>query len=275
MNKPMLATPCPVSLRGLDYPVAVEHKFDGVRCIAIKDDLGEVRLFSRNMKEFENFEEVVQFCKEHMEPGTVWDGEITSEDFQKLMTRTHASTGLNDDVAIMYNVFDVIPLPDFYAGKCSTPYHERRQSPFITNGYGIAHTQEELLEFYDSAIKAGFEGVMVKNLYSHYVSGRTRQWLKLKPVDNADLCVVGVEEGKGKHKGVLGALLCEYGDVFARVGTGFTDAQRKRMWEEKDRIIGKIAEIEYQSITKPNKKGIKSLRFPVFKCIRLDKDDNA
>lgn len=269
MNKPMLACPAPVDLAKIKYPVAVEVKWDGVRCIAINIE-GKVALYSRNMKVFGNFEELRGFLEGEMEPNTVWDGEIVSSDFQKLMTRVHAEEGKNDDVEIEYKIFDILTLQEWKRGRSDRAYVNRR---VIDVDYALADNEDELRTYYQEALANGYEGVIIKNLLSPYISGKSNYWLKLKPTDTADLFIMGFEEGKGKYKGKLGALLCEYGKVKAKVGTGFTDAQRERMWESKDRLLGKMIEVEFQSVTKPNKAGKISLRFPTFKCLRLDKNE--
>lgn len=266
MNSPMLAVSAPIDLGKIKYPVAVEPKLDGVRCIAVKRD-GVVTLYSRNMKKFNNFVELEQFCTQEMLDNTVWDGEIISDDFQKLMHRVHAHTGVNDDVPIEYAVFDALHIAEWDAGRSDRPYRTRKDD------YVVANNESDLQTYYQELLKQGFEGAIIKNLDSPYISGKSNFWLKLKPSDTADLFIVGMIEGTGKHKGRLGALVCEYGKIKAKVGTGFTDAQRERMWESKDRLLGKMVEVEFLGLTKPNKHGNISLRHPSFKCLRLDKDN--
>lgn len=61
-----------------------------------------------------------------------------------------------------------------------------------------------------------------------YVTGRSDVLLKLKPLDDAEAIVVGHIPGKGKYRGMLGALRVEAPDGKRfNIGTGFTDAVRK------------------------------------------------
>ena len=46
----------------------------------------------------------------------------------------------------------------------------------------------------------------------------------------------------------LGSLVLKYGDSEFRVGTGFSDAQRKEIWENKESYLGKLASIRYMSV---------------------------
>ena len=61
-----------------------------------------------------------------------------------------------------------------------------------------------------------------------YRGGRSADLLKLKPFEDAEALVVGHVPGKGKYLGMLGALVVEEQDGRRfRIGTGFSDAQRR------------------------------------------------
>lgn len=75
---------------------------------------------------------------------------------------------------------------------------------------------------------AGGEGLMLHRDESPYRGSRTDDLLKVKPYLDAEAQVIAHVAGKGKYLGMLGALLVE--DVDGRrfrIGTGFTDAQRR------------------------------------------------
>ena len=87
---------------------------------------------------------------------------------------------------------------------------------------------------------------------------------------DADCKVVGFLEGRGRHKGTLGAIIVDYEGHKVRCGSGFGDEQRAEVWADKDKFLGMIAEIRYQEVTKDRDGNPNSLRFPVFSCWRLD-----
>ena len=72
------------------------------------------------------------------------------------------------------------------------------------------------------------EGVMLRKGGSAYEFKRSATLLKVKTMHDAEAVVVGHEEGKGKHTGRLGAVVCQLpnGKQF-KVGTGFTDEERE------------------------------------------------
>ena len=86
------------------------------------------------------------------------------------------------------------------------------------------------------------------------------------------LKVVAVNEGVGKAKGMVGALVAEGEDdgKFYRVnvGTGLSDKQRKEFWKQRDELIGQLVEIQADMATQNQKDEDWSLRFPRFKTFR-------
>ena len=76
--------------------------------------------------------------------------------------------------------------------------------------------------------KAGGEGLVLHLGSAPYQAGRSSKLIKLKPHADAEARVIAHIKGKGRNAGRLGALLVETpeGKRF-RLGTGFTDAQRR------------------------------------------------
>jgi DNA ligase-1 len=126
---------------------------------------------------------------------------------------------------------------------------------------------KDLTMYYNAVVQQGFEGIMIKSPGHYYQHRRSWDWMRWVPIKTVDLKVVGYIEGKGKYLGTLGALMVEGmfmgKEIKAKVGTGFTDAQRHALWEKKERLT---VEICYRSITENG-----SLRFPSFKRVRYDK----
>ena len=111
----------------------------------------------------------------------------------------------------------------------------------------------------------GYEGVMVRDPLSPYEHKRTAALLKYKVVETMRCRIVGFQEGTGKHKGRLGALLLEGPEgLKCKVGTGFSDEQREDIWSHRDWHIGEFVVVEYQEKTKY---GVP--RFPRYKGISL------
>jgi len=271
----------------LKFPIVVEPKLDGVRTIAIKRD-GVVTLFSRNGLPFENFVEL-QNALTAMPDNTVLDGEVVgSQGFAALMTRTKAERGKHTDVLISYTVFDCLPLADWDKQSCAVPYMLRRdvaqqvvrnlRSP-IVHAIESRHVANAGMveKAYADYLDQGYEGVMLKDPKHLYSFKRNKTWRKLKPFDTADLTVTGVIEGKGKYAGMMGALQCKGThagkEIEAECGSGVSDAQRAEIWADflAGKVVGRIAEIRFQEITKAQDSDTYSLRFTSFVRWRDDK----
>lgn len=120
---------------------------------------------------------------------------------------------------------------------------------------GVEHLRQEL-----SRLEAlGAEGVMLRRPGSKYESGRSSTLLKVKSFHDSEAKVTGHQEGGGRHKGRLGALLVELedGTKFA-VGTGFSDAER-----ESPPAIGSVITFRYQELSEA---GVP--RFPSYVGVR-------
>ncbi|MFN8010073.1 MAG: DNA ligase [Holophagaceae bacterium] len=86
----------------------------------------------------------------------------------------------------------------------------------------------ELKARLDAVVKAGGEGLMLHLAEAPYVTGRSDVLLKLKPLLDTEAVVVAHVPGKGKYKGMLGALKVRTpeGREFL-LGTGFSDEARR------------------------------------------------
>lgn len=113
----------------------------------------------------------------------------------------------------------------------------------------------------------GCDGTVLKREDSLYEFKRTRTWLKVKPVKTFDCLVLGIEPGKGKYVGMVGALpvRMEGGVPITRV-SGMTDAQRVEWWLHPRKILNKTIEVEARGVHKSGK-----LIEPRFVRIRDDK----
>lgn len=276
-------------------------KIDGTRNIAIVDAENEtVEHYSRagiRIKQFDNMAKLnaglLELANDIGIPKVVFDGEISGGSWSKTI---NAKASVNENIEakenLIYYIFDYIPFDVWCTGKESadTPTLIKRSNKllklisqnlyvheYITFPYSI-HTNKksELIDFYHECLEMGFEGVVIKKADSHYNFKKSKDWLKLKPVLDFDGKISDVIEGTGKYKGMLGAIVVsgktENDQQFmTKIGSGFDDKQRTEYWNERENLIGRTVEFEAQELTEPDESGVFSVRFPIFKCFRLDK----
>ena len=265
--------------------VYVEPKLDGVRVITICDvDKDEVKMFSRNGKELNNFPKILEQFDEMMDQmseSMVFDGEVMSDDFQTLMREIHRKGGAKTDDAIL-NVFDCLPLEEFKEGASPNNIKTRKilldqfnfgpnisKVEFVKMDLDDDDGQKQFADYNKLCIDKGFEGIMVKPIKGIYECKRSSLWLKVKPFIEVSLTVVATEEGTGRNVGKLGALIVEGKDdgkfIKTNVGSGLSDSDREEFWTAKDKLIGQVVEVRADAITQnQNTTDEWSLRFPRF-----------
>ena len=141
--------------------------------------------------------------------------------------------------------------------------------------------KEEMLDFYNEAIEAGFEGVIIKDPNLSYEFGkRSKGWEKYKPpLVDVDCIVTGANAGSGKRAGTYGAyhIALKDGDDLVSlglVGSGFTDEDLeflKNIYDNKGNN-NMIIEVKGDMLTQ-NENGEYGLRFPRFVKYRDDKSE--
>ena len=122
---------------------------------------------------------------------------------------------------------------------------------------GADHLRAEL----DHVEGLGGEGLMLRAPGSQYESRRSSTLLKVKRFIDAEAVVCDYEPGRGRHRGRVGALICELpGGVRFAVGSGLTDAERER-----PPAIGATITFRYQELTERG-----APRFPTYLRRRSD-----
>ncbi len=116
-----------------------------------------------------------------------------------------------------------------------------------------------LMQRLDAVMRAGGEGLMLHRADAPYLTGRSDALLKLKPWQDAEAIVVSHTPGKGKYRGMTGALQMEMPDGKRfRLGSGLSDTLRRQ-----PPPIGTRITYRYQHLTK---KGLP--RFPRYLRVR-------
>jgi len=253
--------------------VACEVKLDGVRIAAVKE--GSTQMFTRNGKLVEGYEDIIKELDNLPIDNIVFDGEIVSGNYTGTMNNLFNKSNKKSGI---FNIFDVIPTSEFYQGKSKHNYIERKKSLKDINDntestslnfvFPIVILQkptiEQLNQITEDTVKQGYEGIMVKNTSALYECKRSTDWLKLKPFFSEEFAIIDFEQGTGKYKDILGKVIIDVNGVAVGCGSGFTDKQRKDIWNNKDNYLGKFIEVQYQE--KIEKTG--SLRFPTVKGFR-------
>ncbi|RDI66277.1 ATP-dependent DNA ligase [Nocardia pseudobrasiliensis] len=229
--RPMLASPGATldeALTEFGGEVSVEHKMDGARIQVHRRD-SQVWVFTRTLRDITSgVPELVQLVRELPCDSVVLDGETLAlndsgrpRPFQETMSRfatdptidpalrPPAATSTRDLLLHPY-FFDCLHLDGVDLLDASLT--ERREALIKVAGEHsipalIRPDAEAAAEYFDGALAAGHEGLMIKSLSAPYAAGRRgRAWQKIKPSHTLDLVVLGAEWGYGRRTGYLSNL---------------------------------------------------------------------
>ena len=262
----------------IKYPVRVEAKLDGLRCIAVKRQ-GEVSMFTRSGTPIETLPRIKAAVEALEEDDIVLDGEAMASSWEDSASVMMSSKSKKDDSAMCYHIFDVVDLTAWQTQVSKTHYRARlldlqmiigdtEGTPFRYVKSTMAKDETELREFYSECLDEGYEGVMLKRLDLPYLWKRSDAILKLKPVATEEGMIVGWYEAKEstKRAGQFGGfVILTPNGVTTRVGGGYCDELKNRIFADgPDTYIGRIAECEHQPPFTP----AGAMRFPVFSRFR-------
>lgn len=284
IKQPMLAcAEIPNLYEDVKYPCIIQPKLDGIRCLAI-DGVA----YSRKMKPIPN-KYVQQVFKELNLHGL--DGELMIHgDFNKVQSAIMSEDGEPEFYLAVYDYWDS-DLP--YSKRCdlfTTKVLEINRPLFVKRVISSTVDNAEEAEYQvERFVSQGYEGGILRSLNGKYKQGRSTfkegYLLKLKTFHDDEATVIGFEEKltntnakevdergyskrSSKKEGLvpantLGSLLVMWNNVEFKIGSGFTDEQRKDIWDNQDKYLGKLVTFKYQELSSY---GVP--RFPTWKGFR-------
>jgi len=299
-------------------PAALEYKYDGFR-MQIHKFSGKIIIYTRRLENVtKQFPEVVEFVKENVDGSSfILDCEAVGFDrktgkyrpFQEVsqrIKRKYSIEEIGQKFPVELNIFDIV----YYDGKNLTKvaFEERRKilAKIVANKKLKIKIAEQIVtgddkeadKFYKDSLKAGNEGVMVKNLQGIYKPGsRVGYGVKVKPtMETLDVAIVGAEWGEGKRARWLSSFMIAVRDPetnelleIGRVGTGIkekeeegvsfaqlTEMLKPLIIEEKGKEVKVrpkfVIEINYEEIqASPTYSSGYALRFPRLCKLREDR----
>lgn len=259
----------------------ISNKLNGYRCIAVVKD-GDVTLFSRNGIVYSNFPDIESSLSESFPKGNyVFDGEVMAGSFNNVQCNAFAKKRKTSVSPNSYHIFDCISLEEWESQNFHDVYairYGRLTSTFSKDGISsnlilVVHGYYNLscidvIKMRDKAILEGYEGIMVKPNIPYYLGRKCNAMLKAKKMRTWDCEVIGFVKGKGRLSKTLGNLVVrQENGVTCEVGSGFTDDDRKDIWNRQEHYLGSVVEVQYQELS-----GDGVMLFPVFVMFRSDKE---
>ncbi len=267
----MVADSLDGALKEFGGTVAAEYKYDGIR-LQVHQDGDRVEIFSRRLTRLtDQFPDIIAGWRESTRGNRcvvegeivgMVDGKITP--FQVFMRRirTYQIEATARQVPVVLFLFDVL-----FAGDqdiTHLPYRERYTvlqkllvpSERIRLATRIVSSDaNELRSFFEQAVAAQCEGIMLKDLQVDYMPGtRGTRMLKFKKtLETLDLVLVGAEYGEGRKSAIFSRFFFAAWDkartkltTLGKVSTGLTDEDTQIL---NDRLTPFIAEENGRRVT--------------------------
>lgn len=300
ITKPLLSGKVE-DLSKIKYPVYATPKLDGIRVLKVNG-----KVVTRKFKELPNRfarEKLEELLPDGMD-GEIMLTE--GEDFNSVQSAIMSFDGeptftyhcfdyVKDDLDKPY-----IERMDDLIEWAKTVSDDRL---FMVLPYKISN-EKQLLEYEKQCLEEGYEGIMIRSAEGRYKCGRSTEkegiLLKIKKFYDSEATVVGFQEkmtnenvkekdafGNSKRSkkkeglvpaGTLGALMvresvpfpfpCNRGAriIEFNIGSGFDDATKQEIWDNRDKYLGKLVKYKYQEFGKD------APRFPVFLGFRHEDD---
>ena len=265
---------------------SLSQKLNGVRGTYF-----EGKLISRQGKEFAGLEHILGDIQQLIPNSDEWviDGELIRKNVEHISDNENfrLTTGIlsqedGDKRQIQLVIFDILPKAEFLRGESQLRYRDRleqlkdleqriqRRNLSNLRIVDVLYTGNDMSmisKCLDRMIAEGKEGLML-NRNCKYFTRRHNGILKVKQFYTVDLEIVDLEEGTGRLSGTLGAFVVRYKNNYLRVGSGMTDDQRKKFWNDGLNLIGRVIEVKYKDESYDRRTGLRSLQFPTFVQLR-------
>jgi ATP-dependent DNA ligase len=233
------------------FPVDVQPKLDGLRCLVSADDLV---LRSRGGKTY-RLPHIAEQIARILPAGAITDGElyvhgVPLQTIISLVTRRQIMTN-----TVEFHIFDILT-GDWQARD----WRDRRadleafEANAATNGCDAirfvktttAASRADVDHLHDAFVAAGYEGAIVRAPDAPYATGaRSAALLKYKRFDDAEFEIVGATSARGTDAGcVVWQCVTETGRVFDVV-PAWSDDERREALANLMSFIGRLLTVRY------------------------------
>lgn len=272
----------------LKWPAWAQEKLDGVSAIVLHNG-NEWGIFSRTGKRFTNCQMITASVSKDFlsNPNVVYlcelvcdsisleelSGAINPNRIELLDPITSTIIDFNSEL----HCFDTLLKSEFINGRSELYFTHRTnyRVPMYRVHSKLVGSIEEFTDFAESITNRGGEGAVLKQYDAPWIAGKKdHSYTKLVCGCDYDLEVLGVEEGKGKRKGMVANLILRwrmYGmpeGVVTNIPVDgrFDDNTRVSWWNNPALIIGKIVHVHALQL---GSKGL--LRLAKVREVRIDK----
>lgn len=251
---PMLALKYEDRKHDLVWPVFVQPKLNGVRCLLERRG-DEILFHSRGGKQFTTLDHIKQDAMKVLRDGEMIDGELYCH---KDLTFQELVSLIKNDKQKEENAEKLQRYVKFWNyDRCeSLPFKERSKS--LVNRGSICNVQTwtaqneaEVLAIHTQVTQDGYEGTMIRSGGDepYRFQYRSPTLLKLKDFVDEEFQIVDVKEGIGKDEGkAIFKCALPNGKTFD-VRCAATDEERTIQWKRRHTYVKKWLTVKFQNLS--------------------------
>lgn len=297
--RPMLAVAA--DMDKIEYPIIGQPKYDGIRCV-VHPDLGPVSRTLKPIPNDYIREKIASFRLDHLDGEIItYDSNFKMKELNDVTSDVMSKSGTPDFIFNVFDYTENPDLP--YGERMFAARRHIQNSDAIDKTSPselrlveskVLHDLDELCRYENNMVDTGWEGIILRKIEGRYKFGRATVndglLLKVKRFVDAEARIIGFTElyvntneavlnelGLTKRSsnrdgrvpsGTLGNLIVEMVDappgvISFEVGTGFKAEDRKRIWENRHDMMGRLITFKYQRIGPLGRPLL-----PVFKAFR-------
>jgi DNA ligase-1 len=258
---PMLAHKYEEHVDKIKFPVLVQPKLDGLRCLAYRDKSGKVVLQGRKITFYTAPKHIIAELDDLLDDDTILDGELYDhgldlQDINSLAKRYQS--GLTERLNL--HCYDITKWSE--QGQAQEDRVHSLEVWFETRGVVRQVVQvptftcaepTRVKHLHDCFAKDGYEGAMVRTLDHEYeFDTRSRGLLKMKEFMEEEFEIIAVAPGRGKAA-VWPVFTCAnpkgtQKQEFDVMPKG-SDEQRRKMLKDAPFLIGKLLTVRFHQWT--------------------------
>jgi DNA ligase-1 len=242
---PMLAKTFEDAEHTIEYPIMMQYKYNGVRCMHNGN-----RFWSRKNKEYTVFPHLTIDTK-----GVIVDGEVMLPPpytWQQTASTVKRKQPLSEKlIYIIYDMYDEKNPNMTFSERLD--FIKTLDLPELVQiaPTETAENEQQILDFHKRANDLGYEGTIIRNPNGIYLHGlkRSSDLIKLKDFKDDEFEITGFVDGKGNEEGAI-VFTCKTSDGKTfNVRPCETIKERKSMFLKGNTYIGKKYTVRFQCYT--------------------------
>jgi len=251
---PMLALKYQDRCNDLVFPVYVQPKLNGVRCLMERRG-DEILFHSRGGKQFTTLDHIKADALKVMKDGDILDGELYCHQkisFQELVSLIKNDKNKEQNAKMLQEYVKFYN----YDICIDAPFHERAKRlvsyvHIVKVTTWLAKTEDEIMACHETFMNQGYEGTMVRSggHEPYRFQYRSPTLLKLKDFLDDDFEIIGAKEGVGKDEGKATFRCITKDKKEFEVRCKGTDEERREQWTNHKKYLGKKLTVKFQYLS--------------------------